>query len=130
MSRHWAALLLLAAGLGEPALAAGSWVADAPAVRVAMVGREAASEVLAPPAGMTAERRIAEVRWRFRVPPGERVGARLCHPRGCVRLAGGRGTSQALAGMAAGEALRFHFERLPGQGPVTVKGLQVIVNYR
>lgn len=132
MSRHWAVLLLLVtgAGLGEPARAGGSWVAEASAVRVAILGREVASETLAPPDGVAAKERIAEVRWRFRLPPGERVRARLCHPRGCVRLRGGRGTSRALAGLTAGEALHFRFERPPGQGPVTVTGLQVIVNYR
>ncbi|MDR5889006.1 MULTISPECIES: flagellar protein FlhE [Halomonas] len=116
------------AGFVPTAHAAGSWVAEAPSVRAAIVGRETASEALTPPAGT--EGRIREVRWRFRTPPGQGGHARLCHPAGCVTLPAPRGRSTALAGLPAGEPLSFRFSPLPGQAPLAVERLQVIVNFQ
>ncbi|QFT83456.1 Flagellar protein FlhE precursor [Halomonas sp. THAF12] len=127
--RNAAGLLLGALiGLAPTAQAAGSWVAQAPSVRAATVGRETASEALTPPAGTAG--RIREVRWRFRTPPGQGGHARLCHPAGCMTLPTERGRSTALAGLPAGEPLRFRFSPTPGQAPVSVEGLQVIVNFQ
>ncbi|MCK2185134.1 flagellar protein FlhE [Halomonas getboli] len=121
-------LLSVLSDLTPAAWAGGSWVAEAPAVRAAIVGREAASEALTPPAGT--EGRIREVRWRFRTPPGKGWQARLCHPAGCVALPAARGRSSVLAGLPAGEPLRFRFSPLPGQAPLAVEELQVIVNFQ
>ncbi|XKE45399.1 flagellar protein FlhE [Halomonas organivorans] len=117
--------LVLTAGTAQ---AAGSWVATAPPVRVAMADREAASAALVPGDGTAG--RIAEVRWRYRRPAGAAIRARLCHPGGCMLLPDQRGRSEALAGLAAEAPLRFRFSLAPGQAPITVQGLQVIVNYR
>ncbi len=117
-------LVLLAQGVQ----AAGSWVAEAPALRAAVVGRETASEALSPPAGT--EGRIREVRWRFETPSGQAWHGRLCHPAGCVALPARRGRSEALAGLPAEAPLRFRFSPITGQAPLVVEGLQVIVNYR
>ncbi|SDK59062.1 flagellar protein FlhE [Billgrantia gudaonensis] len=124
--------MLIAASLWmATAAAAGSWVASAPAVNVAMAEREASSETLAPPTPRLARgERIGSIRWRYRIDPGVRVSARLCHPVRCVVLPGPRGQTDALAGLDARGPLRFRFalaER--GQGAARVEGLQVIVNH-
>ncbi len=122
-----AALCLLPAGV---ATAAGSWVAERPGPRVAMADRDTRSAALTPPGEVTAEARIASVGWRFRLPPGERLDARLCHPAACTPLAGPRGTTQALAGLSAAAPLEFRFRLREGGQAVRVTGLQVIVNHR
>ncbi|MDR5866894.1 flagellar protein FlhE [Halomonas koreensis] len=114
--------------LAAPASASGSWAAEAPGVRAAVAGRETPSRALTPPPA-AAGGRVVEVRWRYRVPAGAALRARLCHPAGCVTLPARRGRTRALAGLPAGEALRFRFAP-DGAGPVRVQGLQVIVNYR
>ncbi|WP_133481301.1 flagellar protein FlhE [Halomonas sp.] len=128
-------LLLLALACGE-LQAAGSWVATAPPVRVSLTGRDTASDALRP---STSQARghviprghvIQSIVWRYRHPPGSRVNVRLCHPAGCTPLANMRGTTRALAGSAADAPLEFRFSLPEGQRPVTVGGLQVIVNYR
>lgn len=138
MSRRDAALLALVmtlltaalGGVGSVAVAAGSWVATAPGVRVAMAEREVASAPLAAPAGLVAGR-IETLTWRYRLAPGQAVRARLCHADGCLPLSGSRGSSQALAGLPGSTSLHFRFALAPGQGKATtVQGLQVIVNYR
>ena len=45
-------------------------------------------------------------------------------------MSGQRGMTGALAGLAADAPLRFRFAPKAGQTPLTVEGLQVIVNYR
>ncbi|MFG6176473.1 flagellar protein FlhE [Halomonas sp. THAF12] len=124
---QWAIAGLLVA-VSSTVQAAGSWVAEAPSVRAAVIGRETASDALMPPGGT--QGRIREVRWRFRVPPGKGWRGRLCHPAGCVALHAARGRSEALAGLSAGAPLRFRFSPLPGQAPLAVEGLQVIVNFQ
>lgn len=112
------------------AQAAGSWVATAPEVRVAMAGRETISLPLAPP-GTLPGGEIDTLIWEFRLPPGDRVDARLCHPGGCQSLESSRGTGRDLAGLPAGGPLHFRFSLVAGQRQaVVVQGLKVIVNYR
>lgn len=124
--------LLLAASLGAPAvIAAGSWVASAPAVTVAMAGRSVASAELVPPNPEQASgQRIGRVSWQYRGPPGAVVDAWLCHGAQCLALPGPRGQTEALAGLAARAPLHFRFALgNRRQRPVTLQGLQVIVNH-
>ncbi|MFP4061287.1 MAG: flagellar protein FlhE [Halochromatium sp.] len=121
-------VLALAPGL---AAAAGSWVANAPSLMVSMAERESLSRPLRAPPGSAPTGAIDSIAWRFEQPPGSRLNARLCQANRCMPLAGARGQSQALAGLPADEALRFHFSLGPGQRrAVRVQGLQVIVNYQ
>ncbi|PXX92872.1 flagellar protein FlhE [Halomonas heilongjiangensis] len=125
-----AALWLVMAMVAAPVLAAGSWVASVPGVRVALAEREVASSPLAPPQA-AADGTIDSVGWQFRLPPGGAVRARLCHAGGCITLGAGQGSSRALAGLPAATPLHFRFALAPGQRrAVAVQGLQVIVNYR
>jgi len=125
------ALLPVLALAPSLAAAAGSWVANAPSVRVVMAERESLSSPLRPPPGSVHEGEIHSIVWRFVQPPGSALNARLCHAHRCMPLSAARGQSQALAGLPADAALRFHFSLLPGQRrAVRVEGLQVIVNYR
>lgn len=124
-----AALSLLLGG--HPTWAAGaSWVASAPAVRVASADRETVSAPLAPPGG-TRPGRIESVAWRFQAAPGRPVLARLCHASDCVSLPTARGRTLALAGRPATGPWHFRFSLPPGGSGLTEVGrLQVIVNYR
>lgn len=120
------ALFLLVTGA---ALADGSWVAEAPGVRVSLADRETASATLTPPGAVPPGARIQSVAWRYRLPPGAAVRARVCHPAGCRRLATPRGTTRALAGLDASVPLQFRFRLPPGETPLRVEGLQLIVNH-
>ncbi|CBV44216.1 flagellar protein FlhE [Halomonas elongata] len=125
--RAWPLLLWLVSGMAQ---AAGSWVERAPSLHVGLVDREAISAPLESHGQSAAGRVIGDVRWRFQLPPGSTVAARLCHPGGCVPLSGQRGMTRALEGLAADVPLRFRFALKAGQAPLSVEGLQVIVNYR
>lgn len=122
-------LVLLALTAGQ-LQAAGSWIAEAPGLAVSLAGRETSSAALEPgdppPEGAT----LTSVSWRYRVPSGRALEARLCHPAGCVTLTGGRGTTRALAGLPAEAPLTFRFSLPRGERPLRVGGLQVIVNHR
>ncbi|WP_165789495.1 flagellar protein FlhE [Billgrantia endophytica] len=113
------------------ALAAGSWVATAPSVQVAMVDRPTRSALLVPPSPELARgQAIGQVSWRFQPPTGGEVDAWLCHVAGCVPLPGPRGQTAALKGMPADSPLHFQFTlRGHGQRVMTLQGLQVIVNH-
>ena len=132
--RHYGLGLWVALGaalLALPAHAAGSWVATAPSVRVAMVERPVHSAPLASASPTLAQgQRIGRVSWQYRLPPGGEVQAWLCHPGRCVALSGSRGQTEALAGLPADSPLHFRFAlRDQRQGAVTLQGLQVIVNH-
>ncbi|GAA3905166.1 hypothetical protein GCM10022228_14230 [Halomonas cibimaris] len=126
------ALFVLSVGLPAAAIAAtGSWVAAVPATTVAMSDRSTATRRVAPPAAAHADgRAIERVQWRFATPPGKSVDAWLCHPRGCVALAGRRGATRAFAGYRAGAPLYFRFRLPPGQPPFQIEGMQLIVSFR
>lgn len=111
--------------------ATGSWSRDVPGVLVAMSDRTSQSQAISPPAGIPlGGATLTRVQWRFETPPSHPVNAWLCHPERCVALSGMRGSTTALEGMLANAPLHFRFALSPGQRPVRVQGLQVIVNYR
>ncbi|WP_339882233.1 flagellar protein FlhE [Vreelandella maris] len=129
------ALLLtgwLLAGLTASAQAAtGSWSAQVPGLMVAMSDRASASQNASPPAAANLRTKLLErIQWQFSHPPGALLNAWLCHPEQCVALTGMRGSTTALAGRTAGVPLHFRFALRPGQRPVRVQGLQMIVNYQ
>lgn len=112
-------------GLGAP----GSWQARIPVLRLAVPGRERASAPLQPPA-LARGQRLAEVRWRFALPAGAPVRARLCHPQRCIELSCSRGRSAALAGLDAGQPLQFRFRLAPRGEAQRVEAIELIVEYR
>ncbi|MGP8289857.1 flagellar protein FlhE [Vreelandella zhanjiangensis] len=113
------------------AQAAGSWSASVPSVMVAMSDRESRSQPIAPPNGAPVpDGMLDRIHWRLEAPPGAAINAWLCHPEQCVALSGGRGTITQLAGRQADAPLQFRFALRPGQRPVRVQGLNVIVNYQ
>lgn len=123
-------LLVLALLFASSALASGSWVGQAGPVGVFMADRPASSAQMKPPAAVS-DGAIQEIRWRYRVAPGQQVVGWLCHPGGCIELSGPRGLSRGLAGVPAATPLHFRFALAPGQRTATrVSELQVIVNYR
>ena len=124
------ALGLLVAVVFGDLQAAGSWVANAPETRVSLTGRETASDALRPVGMQASDKAIHSLTWRYRLVPGSNLSVRLCHPAGCVPLSAMRGTTHALEGLAADEALEFRFFLPEGQRPETVGDLQVIVNHR
>ena len=129
------ALLLtgwLLAGLTASAQAAtGSWSARVPGLMGAMSDRASASQNASPPAAANLRTKLLErIQWQFSHPPGALLNAWLCHPEQCVALTGMRGSTTALAGRTAGVPLHFRFALRPGQRPVRVQGLQMIVNYQ
>ncbi|GAA5175082.1 flagellar protein FlhE [Modicisalibacter zincidurans] len=130
----WLTSLGLPAVFSAPvsAGAAGSWVGDAPSVRLYTPGREVVSQPFLPP-GTPMSAEITSVSWRFTPPPGSaRLETRLCHPQRCLWLATPRGQSRALAGLAATGPFVMRF-RLPESArpsaPLRIEGLQLIVNY-
>lgn len=125
-------VLVLSLVVGESARAAtGSWSSQMPAVMVAMSDRASSSQAIRPPAGIPlGDATLARVQWRFEAPAHAPVNAWLCHPAQCVPLSGMRGSTMALAGLEANAPLHLRFALSPGQRPVRVQGLQVIVNYQ
>lgn len=128
----WLLLSLLSWHAPGATAAPGSWVAEAPAVRLAVPGRVYQSAALsAPRPELVAGAEIDSVRWRFELPSGRRVRAWLCRAGHCVALPGQRGRSRGLAGLAASRDLRFRFALPPGERrALPVRALQVVVNYR
>ncbi|SHF55539.1 flagellar protein FlhE [Modicisalibacter ilicicola DSM 19980] len=133
-ARHSLLALLLGLLMLPPAQAdSGSWVGDAPSVRLFTPGRVAKSAAIAPPGRLPSDARIRRVAWRFEPPVDQPLlEAWLCHRR-CLPLSMARGASEALAGLAADQPLYFLF-RLPAEAhadtPFRLRGLQVIVDYR
>lgn len=129
-------VLLLTGGLltgftGSAQAAAGSWSAQVPGLMVAMSDRASASQAASPPAGANLQSgQLGRIQWQFQSPPGALLNAWLCHPEQCVVLTGMRGSTTALAGKIADAPLHFRFALRPGQRPVRVQGLQMIVNYQ
>lgn len=118
-------------GLISSAQAAGSWSTSVPGVMVAMSDRETRSQSMTPPDSVQVHNRVIDrIHWQLETPPGNAINAWLCHPEQCVALSGGRGTVTELAGRQVSAPLQFRFKLLPGQRPVRVQGLQVIVNYQ
>lgn len=109
----------------------GSWSSQLPSVMVAMSDRVSSSTPIVAPGAAQVENAVIErIQWRYEAPPGSPVNAWLCHPEQCVLLNEMRGSTTALAGKKADAPLFFRFALMPGQRPVRVQGLQVIVNYQ
>ncbi|XKG79720.1 flagellar protein FlhE [Vreelandella aquamarina] len=122
-------------GLGSTVLSAqaatGSWSRQVPSVLVAMSDRTSSSQSILPPQTIELnEATLTRIQWRFESPPGTPINAWLCHPEQCVVLTSMRGSTTALSGMQANAPLHFRFALQPGQRPVRIQGLQVIVNYQ
>ena len=135
MNKFWAIRLLGIAmmfGMAPACLAAGSWVANAPSVTVAVPGRVTSSEALsAANPSRLAGRQVSEVSWRFRLPSDRALRAWLCQGSECLSLTSTRGRRTAPMSWQAGSELHFRFLLPNGQRrAVKVEGLQVIVNYR
>lgn len=123
--------LLLALLLAGQALAAGSWVAEAPPLRLSLSDRDSRSAPLAPPPGIAEGAEITRVRWRLEAPPGALPPLRLCQGSRCLPLSGARGVSEGLTGAAADRPLRLQGRLPPGRhAALTLGGIQVIVDYR
>ncbi len=116
--------------LSQPTEAAGSWVAEVQGVRVTMAEREVRSAPLVAPTAVPGDATLAEVSWRYRLPPGEAVRAWLCQGEACTALSGERGTTRAFSGGRVHEPLHFRFALMPGhKRMIQVQGLQLIANY-
>ncbi|HDZ47926.1 hypothetical protein LCGC14_0150450 [marine sediment metagenome] len=111
--------------------APGSWSAQIPGLMVAMSDRASASQPVGPPEAANVQTgQLGRVQWQFQHPAGAQLNAWLCHPEQCVALTSMRGSTTALAGRTAAAPLHFRFALRPGQRPVRVQGLQMIVNYQ
>ncbi|KPQ25045.1 MAG: flagellar protein FlhE [Halomonas sp. HL-48] len=130
--RYVISILVLALGVGSMAQAAtGSWVTQVPGLMVTMSDRASQSEMVRPPAGISAPGAVIErVQWQYQHAPDAALQAWLCHPERCVPLSGMRGQTRALSGQKATTPLHFQFVLRPGQRPVSVKGMQMIINYQ
>ncbi|KPQ18789.1 MULTISPECIES: flagellar protein FlhE [unclassified Halomonas] len=130
--RYVISILVLAVGTGSLAQAASSsWVTQVPGLTVAMSDRASRSDTARPPAGVAAPTAVIErVQWQYQHPPGAALQSWLCHPERCVPLSGMRGETRALSGLGATTPLHFQFALRPGQRPVSIKGLQMIINYQ
>jgi flagellar protein FlhE len=124
-------LCLLTVWTGSAQAAFGSWSAQIPGLMVAMSDRAIASQSTSPPATTKLHSgQLGRIQWQFQHPPGALLNAWLCHPEQCVPLTGMRGSTSALAGHSVDAPLHFRFALRPGQRPVRVQGLQLIVNYQ
>lgn len=125
-------LAVMLLGMAPVCLSAGSWVANAPAVNVAVPGRVTHSEALeATQSARLAGRQVRDISWQFRLPPGKAVRAWLCQGSVCMRLTTQSGRRNAPASWQAGGAIHFRFLLPNGKRrAVRVDNLQIIVNYR
>ncbi|SFH44188.1 flagellar protein FlhE [Modicisalibacter xianhensis] len=123
---------LVVSGLGMAA--SGSWVGTGQGVRLFTADRIVESKPLKPGSPLAKGAFIRQVHWQYHVSAGQPyLQAWLCVSRECTRLSGARGTSQALAGLAADQPLHFRFRLPKGRQPdrpFRVEGLQVIVDYQ
>ena len=116
---------------GSAQAAPGSWSSQVPGMMVAMSDRASSSQAVSPPAdGHQQPGQLGRIQWQFQHPPGALLHAWLCHPEQCIALTSMRGSTTALEGRPADAPLYFRFALRPGQRPVRVQGLQLIVNYQ
>ncbi|TDX31026.1 flagellar protein FlhE [Modicisalibacter xianhensis] len=137
VGKRSAGRVLLACSLalsGYGVAASGSWVGTGQGVRLFTAERTVESKPLSSSGDLARGAFIRQVHWQYRVPEGQPYPqAWLCASRECTRLSGARGTSRALAGLAADQPLHFRFRLPKGRQPARpfrVEGLQVIVDYR
>lgn len=119
----------LLSGSADAQTVSGSWVAQVPAVRVAVPGRDTLSQPLSPPPHVAREATIVRVTWRYQLPVGSPVQVLLCHPQRCIPLSSAAGSSHDLAGLPAAAPLHFRFHLASGASQ-RIGGLQAIVDYR
>ncbi|MGM0833675.1 MAG: flagellar protein FlhE [Pseudomonadota bacterium] len=125
------AMVALCVVSGSVYAATGSWSTEVPSVFVTMSDRAISSQPIEPPTEAQVEGAvIGRIHWRFQMPANTPVNAWLCHPEQCVPLTAMRGMTSALAGKQVDGPLHFRFSLAPGQRPVRVQKLQVIVNYQ
>lgn len=125
----WAVILsvLMSSAYAAP----GSWSTQIPGLMVAMSDRASVSQHATPPGVANVQGgQLGRVQWQFQHSAGAQLNAWLCHPEQCVALTSMRGSTTALAGRTAAAPLHFRFALRPGQRPVRVQGLQMIVNYQ
>lgn len=106
---------------------AGGWHATAPIVNVAIAGRATRSSLLSPPA-LAKGHVLSSIRWRYQTEPLADVTAWFCHPQRCIRLPENHGYSTDVAGLEAGAAVWFEFQR--NGVAVEVRNLQLYAQYR
>ncbi|MDY7219654.1 flagellar protein FlhE [Denitrificimonas sp. JX-1] len=122
-------LVLLGGAANYSMAAPGSWVASAPAVRVAVAGRIYQSQALqSPQPELLKGQRTRSVRWSYRVPAGRVVHAWLCQQQQCMLVAES-GQTDSLGDPTMPWYFRF---QLPDneRRAVIVEQLQLIVNYQ
>lgn len=125
----WA--VILSTLMSSAQAAPGSWSSQLPGLMVAMSDRPSASQYATPPSVVSAQTgQLGRIQWQFQHPAGAQLNVWLCHPEQCVALTSMRGSTTALEGRAADAPLHFRFALRPGQRPVRVQGLQMIVNYQ
>ncbi|WP_355660794.1 flagellar protein FlhE [Halomonas salifodinae] len=128
--RRWPAALFLLLLAGQ-AVAAGSWIAEPPPLRLSVVGRDTVSAPIQAPPGVASGAEITRVRWRLESPVGAFPPLRLCQAERCMPLTGPRGISEGLAGAPADRPLRLHGRLPEGQrGALSLGGIQLIIDYR
>lgn len=129
--RYVISILVLAVGTGSLAQAASSsWVTQVPGLTVAMSDRASRSDTARPQRVSPHRRRSLSASNGNTSIPGAALQSWLCHPERCVPLSGMRGETRALSGLGATTPLHFQFALRPGQRPVSIKGLQMIINYQ
>lgn len=121
--------LLAGLPMARSMAAAGSWVASAPAVRVAVPGRQYVSAALsAAEPERLAGQKLVSVRWSYRVAGGRQLQAWLCQEAFCMRVAA---SGRATPALDAAAPWYFRFELPRGERQaVTVQQLTLIVNYQ
>lgn len=127
---------LLWMGVNTPVPASpspGSWVANAPALTVAVAGRGYHSAALRPRnIAVVRGGEVVSVRWRYQAAP--MVRGWICHgaqAEQCVALEAPRGHTRAFAGAAASGPFFFRFDMPRGtRRAEPVEALQLIVNFR
>nr|WP_300307356.1 flagellar protein FlhE [Halomonas sp.] len=107
----------------------GAWSATAPRLNVASSEIPRRSALLRP-SSAPIKGTITRVSWHYRAPPGSRLSAYLCANQHCQYLAAEGGASNAFHGLPASAPLQFRFRLHPGQRPVTIEALGVLVNHR
>ncbi|WP_181068200.1 flagellar protein FlhE, partial [Oceanisphaera arctica] len=109
-------MLLTLFPVAEIRAAAGSWIVNAPAMQVAVPGRQYLSAELAVPESVTlADRRLVSLSWRYQVPPGRRLQAWLCQGVFCMVLPGERGSRQTGLPTDVSRPWQFRLNCRPGE---------------
>jgi flagellar protein FlhE len=115
---------------GMQAVAAGSWAADVPPLRVVPADHASVSGPIGPVGEPPEDALIGQIKWRYRHAPDADPAIRLCHPRRCIALPAMRGRTDGLRGLGADIPLRLYGQVPPAAAAVRIEAIQVIVDYR